>query len=500
MALTKVGSTLINATAVNAVDFLSDAGRAKREADTLTFEEARVAVQAAIDYIYNKGGGTVYVQENMWLRTEFYNLNFYGDSGVPILIVDQGRSDHLNHYFNTVDADLSVVGTEAAANSPIIRIHNAAKDGNRNPAIFFSKGTPVDASTSGDQTPLMWAIFGSLDGNAHNNVPASDLVISGGHGSHYITGTVSVTSGSATVTGSGTAWTDDFVGAILTLNNQSNAAGIVKSVESNTSLTLESTWDTYGGVTEASGNYLLRGGYWNGTLTQDYKSRLTLGQNYTWLFNPAHYVTSGRDFDPLDVANGNGDLSENISYIFHPNRKRDNSINVDTLLKLENPSSLGGSVGHIYRAGGYAGDPMKTVFLDKASDELIFSYAVNPSLWIAKVSDDTFYAARLAYRIGDGANASATQVPAVGSGIVTYNITTNTTFSAPTATLAEGQEITYVLTQDGGSNTVTWNSVFKLAGGSFTMTATDGKIDTITFIVTDASTPVLVEKCRAQNC
>lgn len=56
----------------------------------------------------------------------------------------------------------------------------------------------------------------------------------------YNTGTVSLTKGSAVVTGTGTAWTTDMTGGVLLIN--SYAPYTIKSVESGTALTLAMNW------------------------------------------------------------------------------------------------------------------------------------------------------------------------------------------------------------------------------------------------------------------
>lgn len=70
----------------------------------------------------------------------------------------------------------------------------------------------------------------------------------------YSTGTVSFTAGSAIVTGAGTAWLANVDAGMVIRNNNSTMFGIVKSVDSNTQVTLSSPW---GGSTVGASNYAL---------------------------------------------------------------------------------------------------------------------------------------------------------------------------------------------------------------------------------------------------
>jgi hypothetical protein len=501
MPLTKVTQGMIKGSAVNAVDYMTDAQVAQAQAGTLSNADAVAVVQLGVDAVRAVGGGTVYVPQGCYMGALFYNLNLYRSTNpvIPVIVVDQSRSDHLNYYVNSNDVEMMWMGgapLTGGPNSPVIRIHNYSLDGLRNPGLFYSYGPTPD---SGSNTTLGWAVFGSNDGNAHSNVPAHDYVIAGGQGAQYTVGTVSVVAGSKTVTGVATGWTSDFIGAILTLDAQVNAAGIVASVESATSLTLVSTWGTYNGVTEAAGTYLLRGGLWYGTQTSDYRGRLVLGQNYTWLFNTGNF-SGGEDYDPLAVANGTGNYPANISYVFNGNRLRNGSLNPSTLLKLDNPSGSDGLVGFILTSGADAGPPTKTIYLNKStSDDLIIGNDLTPANFIAKFSDTGVTHLRTASVIGAGGSVAAiTLTPYALNGIITYSIAGNATFNVPdSATVLVGQELTFILTQSGGANTLTFAAGYKLAGSAFTLTSANGKVDVITFIATSTST--FVEKSRAQN-
>jgi hypothetical protein len=362
---------------VSAYDYMTDDKIASAKAGTLSNADALIAVQNAVDAVHAIGGGTVYVPQGVVMGTLINNLNLYGgvNPTAPVMVQDSSRSDHIAYYSGTNDVEYIFMGPTAQAggpNTPAVRIHNYGKDGLRNPIQIFSYGEPADGN---GKTQLGWVIAGSNDGNAHSNVPAHDLVIAGGQGGTYSTGTAAVNSASATVIGTGTAWTSDFVGAIFTVNAQSNAAGIVKSVESATSLTLQSTWGTYNGVTASTGAYLLQGGQWTGTLTSDYKARLILGQNYTWLFNASNY-SGGTDYNPLTVANGTGNYPANISYIFNGN-KTISGINPATLLKVDNGSSAVGNIGFILTGGAYAGTPTRCLYLDKATNTFYITNALD---------------------------------------------------------------------------------------------------------------------------
>lgn len=68
---------------------------------------------------------------------------------------------------------------------------------------------------------------------------------------------VSVTAGSATVTGSGTSWTTTNIdpGSILRLSSQLTTLGVVKSVDSNTQITLTAPWS---GATASGASYIVQ--------------------------------------------------------------------------------------------------------------------------------------------------------------------------------------------------------------------------------------------------
>ena len=241
--------------------------------------------------------------------------------------------------------------------------------------------------------------------------------------SPHTVGTAAVNSSSAIVTGSGTAWTADFLGAVFTVDGQSNAAGIVKSVESNTQLTLESTWGTYNGVTASAGAYHLQGGFIFGTLTSDYRARLILGQNYTWLFNAANY-SGGTDYDPLEVANGTGNYAENISYIFNGNRLKGGAINPDTLTKIDNGTSSAGSLGFILTGGATPGTPTRCLYLDKLTNTFYITNAVDGAGGISIGADGVVNFSqgfsvqiKTAIEIGDATNAINTSVKSTGKQI-----------------------------------------------------------------------------------
>lgn len=78
-------------------------------------------------------------------------------------------------------------------------------------------------------------------------------------------------------------------------------------------------------------------------------------------------------------------------------------------------------------------------------------------------------------------SGNAVAVDASLGSIWKHVLTENTTFAAPT-NLENGGEYTLHLVQAAaGSKTVAFNALFKLAGGSFTMTSTANKIDTLKF-------------------
>lgn len=69
--------------------------------------------------------------------------------------------------------------------------------------------------------------------------------------------TVAVTAGSATVTGTGTSWTSTAIepGSIIRLSSQLSILGVVKSVDSNTQITLTAPWS---GTTQSGASYIVQ--------------------------------------------------------------------------------------------------------------------------------------------------------------------------------------------------------------------------------------------------
>jgi len=309
------------------------------------------------------GGGRVYLSPGLYLSQYVSGLVIPTD----VVVLSNGRAGHIYQFSGDTDTEYMFSAPETngvGSSNPTVRIHNHSKDGRQIPTLLFSYG-PIESSN----TALSWSIQGTNYGNADpfTNVQAPDLVIAGGQGSSYTTGTVSVTAASAIVTGVGTSWSSDYIGAILTVGTQ-NACGIVQSVESATSLTLASIWSTYGGSTAATQAYHLQGGRWFGSATSDYRARLTLGQNYTWLLNSGNLATG--DFSPLSVGNGLGAYAANLTMVINGNRLKGGSINPSTLVKLESGSASNGFVGLIFRGSEYAGDPTKSIALLKSSGDL----------------------------------------------------------------------------------------------------------------------------------
>lgn len=442
-------------------------------------------------------GGTVFLNAGFYLASHIQSVV------IPqyVIVEDRSRHDHIYYYSGSYDAEFGFFGPNNATGGnsiPTVRIHNYGVDGKRVPTFIYSRGR---ADTSGQA--LLWGILGSNDYNAYNNVPAGDLVIAGGQGAAYTGGTVSVTGTSAVVTGSGTNWTSDRVGAIFTIDNQTTAAGIVKSVESTTSLTLENIWSTYGGATANTQTYLLQGGLWYGATTSDYAARLVLGQNYTWLFNSGNYASGGgvSEASPLHVGNGLGNYPAYLSYVFYGNRLRTGSINSDTLLKIDNGSGGAGQVGHILTSSDYAGAPTKAAYLNKATDEYMIGNDTSPATYLTKWGTLGATSFRgMATKIYAWGSATGTIDPPLDYGsMITMTLDGNVIIGNVAAeNILVGQEMILVFTQGAvGSKTVAFGTSYKFAGSTFTMTATVGKIDVITFIA--ISTTAWVEKSRSQN-
>lgn len=435
------------------------------------------------------GGGRVIINPG------FYLASAIKDVSIPdyVIIDDRGRADHANLYSGSTDVEYTFAGPTAdtGSSSPTVRIHNQGVDGKRIPTLLFSAGRNETSYNS-----LLWSLQGGNDYNVAANVAAHDLVLAGGQGSSITVGTAAVNSASATVTGTGTNWTGDLVGAILTIDAQAAASGIVKSVEDTTHLTLENTWGTYGGVTAVAGAYHLEGGFWAGTQTTDYRARLVLGQNYTWLFNTGNY--SNGDSSPLAVGNGGGSYPANISYVMNGNRLKGGTINPSTLVKLDNGSGTGGYVGHIYASSDYSGSPSKFFGLDKSSNTLQVknSIAANPHIIIG--SNGIQSNATATVYADQTFAASFTPDLTLGStiGIV---LTDNITIGAPdSGVVTIGQEITFYLRQGAaGGKTVTFGASYQKAGGAYTMSAGAFAKDTITFIAVAGN--YFIEKSRAQG-
>jgi len=432
----------------------------------------------------------------------FYLSDNIKDVVIPqyVVVVDRSRGDHEYFYYGGMDAEFGISGPKASGSSPALRINNHGLDGKRMPILLFSRGRNDSSDVA-----LLWTVQGANDYNAFNNVPAADLVIAGGQGGSYTTGTVSVTVSSAVVTGVGTNWSNDFIGAIFTIDSQTTAAGIVKSVESTTSLTLENIWSTYNGSNASGVTYLLQGGRWYGSQTTDYRGRLVLGQNYTWLFNSGNYASGAGvvEVSPLHVGNAAGNYAENISYVLYGNRLKAGNINPDTLVKLDSGSGVAGKVGFILRASDYSGTPTKLMFLDKATNSLIIGADSGVSAYFSKWDTLGFISKRIAttiYEWGLTSLTSDTITPPLDYGsTVTVTVDSNSTVQpVSTSNVLVGQELTLILIQGStGNKTITFDTSYKLAGSAFTLTITAGKIDVITFIATSIST--WVEKSRAQN-
>lgn len=437
---------------VSAFDYLSDANKllAATAPTTLAATDALAAVQKAIDYVVANGGGTVLVNKGVYMGAQFENLNLYLGNTAVVVVEDHGRADHIDYYSNSSDVEYMFMAARPAGtgSNPVVRIHNFARDGKRIPILIFSTGQSPEA---GSDTELGWVIQGSNDGNIQTNVPAHDLVIAGGQGGSYTVGTAAVDAASATVLGVGTAWTSDFIGAIFTVDGQANAAGIVKSVESTTSLTLQNIWSTYGGITAAAGAYHLQGGRWYGTLTSDYRARLVLGQNYTWLFNSGNSAGAA-DYDPLAVGNGNGNYAANISYVFNGNRLKGGGINPSTLLKLDNASGASGTIGFILTGGGYAGTPTRAIYLDKATNTLYFTNAVDGVGGMSLGSDGALAVTggiankspTIGIGYGSGAGGSVTQITSRTTAVI-INKTCGSIQTTADAIAAESQATFQVL-------------------------------------------------------
>lgn len=452
-------------------------------------------VQKACDSLPVDGTNPVLGGGRVIVNPSFYLASYIKDVVIPayVIIDDRGRADHVNMYSGSTDVEYTFAGPTATtgSSSPTVRIHNQGVDGKRIPTLLFSAGRNETSYNS-----LFWSLQGGNDSNFAANVAAHDLVLAGGQGSSIITGTAAVNSASATVTGTGTNWTSDLQGAIFTIDAQAAASGIVKSVESTTSLTLENTWGTYGGVTAAATAYHLEGGFWAGTQTTDYRARLVLGQNYTWLFNTGNYSTG--DSSPLAVGNGSGSFLGNISYVFNGNRLKGGAINPDTLLKLDNGMGSAGYVGHIYTSSDYAGSPAKLFVLDKATNTLQVknSIAANPHVLIG---NNGIQSNALASVYADQTFASSFTPDLLLGGIIGIALTGNIAIGPPSsANVTVGQEITFYLRQPAaGGKTVTFSADYQKAGGAYTMSAGAFAKDTITFIAVAPN--YFVEKCRSQN-
>lgn len=106
----------------------------------------------------------------------------------------------------------------------------------------------------------------------------------------------------------------------------------------------------------------------------------------------------------------------------------------------------------------------------------------------------------VANRLSNSGNVTGAITPDLSSG---WNrrlvLTGNVTINAPTNPPAGGGIVTFLLVQDAtGGRTVTFDAVFKLAGGAYTMTATANKRDVISFMYSDTDA-TYQEMSRSQN-
>jgi hypothetical protein len=248
----------------------------------------QLACNAIITSLAWTMGGTVYISPgSVWTPSA---ISF--PDHVTIVDLEGG---YPTIYTGNTDGGFHIVGP-GANGSPHLALHNLKNDGVRSTGFVMRNGaSPISDPRN------QWFLISGLNGNVTDDIYEDYLTIAAYQGQYYATGTVDVTSGSATVVGTSTLWTPT-VGVHVGANFRvGDVQGVVKSVESATSLTLESVWS---GATLAGQTYTMKGG---GALGGSppalesgkgkYQSRLILAPDGTFIINPSS--ASLVQYDPI---------------------------------------------------------------------------------------------------------------------------------------------------------------------------------------------------------
>jgi len=357
-------------------------------------------------------------------------------------------------------------------------LHSATDDGRIEPVILAGFGSRTDDRTA------TW-IFAPMGRNVRgNNFQSHDLAFQSGQGTYYNTGTCTATNGSATVIGAGTTWAATMEKGIFAIDG-GTYTGMILDVVSTTEITLESAWA--GPNSGAGANYYITGG------DSTYRAMFTLGQNGVWLINGAcggagDYL----DSDPVAVA------TAGYTMIINSYRAKSNSCSANTKVRLDNYSGAGGVTAIEFAATSYAGTPVKTLYHNRATDELIIDDDYTAGSWFAKIGNYGLTAVKLGMSDQYIAAAGAITPDWRLGGHISYAMTNDITVGLPAAQPTDGDILIFTFCQPvGGGKTVTFHANYHIAGGAYTLTAGSALKDTMMFI--HAGGNIYYELSRAQD-
>lgn len=242
-------------------------------------------VQSAINSIksatFPNKGGYVYISPKSSYTLASLTIPIYVDlvdmsQAYPTLIMGDSGSE------------FRLVG--AGNGNPAYVANNTRLTGNRSSSLVFRNGNPSSPRNQ-------WSVASGLHGNVADGVYEDQLTLYSWQSREYSTGTVDVTAGSATVTGIGTEWTVDGKTHLGANFRVGDVQGVVKSVESAISLTLETAWS---GATLAGQSYTMRGGGdSSGVGKGDQHAVLILDPEGIYILNPDG--TNVEYYDPLSA-------------------------------------------------------------------------------------------------------------------------------------------------------------------------------------------------------
>jgi len=219
----------------------------------------------------------------------------------------------------------------------------------------------------------------------------------------------------------------------------------------------------------------------------------TLGQNGVWLINGAcggagDYL----DSDPVAVA------TAGYTMIINSYRAKSNSCSANTKVRLDNYSAAAGVTAIEFAATSYAGTPVKTLYHNRATDELIIDDDYTAGSWFAKIGNYGLTAIKLGMTQQVINVAGAVTPDWRLGGYLHYNLTNDITVGLPAAAPTVGDILIFNFGQAvGGNKTVTFHANYKLAGGAYTLTVTGSAHDTMMFIYYGSD--VYRELSRAQD-